>query len=78
METLFSKVSEWKPVTLQEKVVITNVYNNLKQQHLEKPPKHFQNIYFRRTLLVGSFLKKFMFFFVDSIVYLDGCSSMYL
>ena len=32
METLFSKVLEWKPVTLQKKVFITDIYNNLKQQ----------------------------------------------
>ena len=32
METLFNKVSEWKPATLQEKFFITDVYNNLKQQ----------------------------------------------
>ena len=32
METLFSKVPEWKPMTLQEKIFITDVSNNLKQQ----------------------------------------------
>ena len=32
METLLCKVPEWKPVALQEKNFITDVYNNLKQQ----------------------------------------------
>ena len=32
METLFRKLPEWKPVTLQEKIFITDVSNNLKQE----------------------------------------------
>ena len=41
MDILLSEVPKWNPVTLQEKVFITDVYNNLKQQKFKKSSEKF-------------------------------------
>ena len=78
MDILLSEVPKWNPVTLQEKVFITDVYNNLKQQKFKKSSEKFWKYLFAVHSRSGRSWKSLFFFFGDSIVYWDGCSGMHL